>query len=111
MEENGDRTKCETDLLSWKMVNCRLWRENGDICYSCKANSYTRITRVFFSPQFEERDSFFSDLFSAYELKGCQQLTSAPVPSANLEPGQTGGTSQGGLAHTAAQELISTLHI
>lgn len=30
MEENGNRTTCETDLLSWKMVNCRLWKVNGD---------------------------------------------------------------------------------
>lgn len=50
-----------------------------------------------------------SHLFSAYKLKGCQQLASVLIPSLNREPGQTGGGSEGGLAHAAAHELIRTL--
>ncbi len=51
------------------------------------------------------------DLFSAYELEGGQQLAGALVPETNREPGQTGGGGQGGLAHTAAHELVCTLHV
>lgn len=52
-----------------------------------------------------------SDLFPAYELEGSQQLAGVLLPSANREPGQAGGGSHGGLAHTATHEFICTLLI
>ena len=51
-----------------------------------------------------------SDLLPAYELEGGQQLAGALVAPADREPGQTRGGAKGGLAHTAAHELIGTLH-
>lgn len=54
---------------------------------------------------------FSPHLLSAYEFEGSQQLPSAPVATANGEPGQTRGGGQRGLAHAAAHELISTLDV